>query len=138
VHDGQSVVGSVRRAILKIYLLSQEKLMMSKSPSPSLPQPLPRFELGQLCYTPGAQAVLQRFQVNPLHLICRHVRGDWGDVCAEDAEANEHALKEGHRLLSSYTLSAPEKEGERAAPVKVWLITEADRSVTTILLPEEY
>jgi hypothetical protein len=108
--------------------------MMSKSSSHSPPQPLPRFELGQLCHTPGAQAVLERFQVNPLHLICRHIRGDWGDVCAEDAEANENALREGHRLLSSCARKGRGKTGTG----KVWLITEADRSVTTILLPEEY
>jgi hypothetical protein len=55
--------------------------------------------------------------------------GDWGEVCAEDKRANDAALKLGERLLSAYTLSAG---------VKVWIITEADRSSTCILLPEEY
>jgi hypothetical protein len=108
------------------------------TPSHSTIQALPRFELGQLCYTPGAQAVLQRYQVHPFQLLGRHVRGDWGDVCQEDAQANEEALREGARVLSAYMLPPPLSEGETLAPVQVWLITEADRSVTTILLPEEY
>lgn len=96
-----------------------------------------RFELGQLCYTPGAQAALEQYQVSPLDLIARHVNGDWGEVCSDDADANEEALRTGTRLLSSYILSPPEGS-DLFASVKVWVITEADRSVTTLLLPEEY
>lgn len=59
----------------------------------------------------------------------RHLAGDWGDVCDEDRVANELAIKEGDRLLSVYT-----KEG---LP-KIWIITEWDRSATTVLFPEEY
>lgn len=99
---------------------------------------LPRFELGQVCYTPGARDVLQRYQVNPFELIRRHVTGDWGDVSPEDAQANNEALQVGARVLSVYVLPPPLSEGEMLPPAKVWLITEADRSVTTILLPEEY
>ena len=101
-------------------------------------QALPLFELGELCYTPGAQAVLERYQVNPFQLLTRHVTGDWGDVCPEDAQANKEALQEGSRVLSSYLLPPPLSEGETLASAKVWIITEADQSVTTILLPEEY
>jgi hypothetical protein len=108
------------------------------TPSTSTTHTAPRFELGQLCQTPGAQAVLQRYQVNPFLLIGRHLQGDWGDVCPEDARANEDALQEGARVLSAYVLPPPVSEGETLAPAKVWVITEADRSVTTILLPEEY
>ena len=108
------------------------------TPSNSTTPAAPRFELGQLCQTPGAQTVLQRYRVNPFLLIGRHLQGDWGDVCKEDARANEDALREGARVLSSYTLPPPLSEGETLAPAKVWVITEADRSVTTILLPEEY
>jgi len=61
-------------------------------------------------------------------LLERHRSGDWGDLCAEDAEANDAAVKHGGRLLSSY------KVGEEV----VWIITESDRSVTTLLLPEDY
>lgn len=107
-------------------------------PSNSTNPALPRFELGALCYTPGAQAVLERYRVNPLQLICRHVRGDWGDACPEDAQANEAALREGSRLLSAHILTPPVAEHAALAPAKLWVITEADRSVTTLLLPEEY
>jgi hypothetical protein len=61
--------------------------------------------------------------------LARHQAGDWGEVCGDDAEENELSVKEGHRILSAYTT---------AAGVKLWVITEADRSVTTVLLPEEY
>jgi hypothetical protein len=62
-------------------------------------------------------------------LLRRHQCGDWGDVVAADAESNEQALRHGLRVLSSYRLSGAGK---------VWVITEADRSATTILLPSEY
>lgn len=111
-----------------------------------------RFALGQLYYTPGAQDVLQRYQINPFDLVKRHVAGDWGEMCAEDVETNEEALSSGARLMSSYTLSSPsgdnageneldanhQSDDKTLETVKVWLITEADRSVTTILLPDEY
>ena len=98
----------------------------------------PRFSLGDVYNTPGAQQIMERYQVNPLQLIGRHVVGDWGDVCPEDAQANEDALEFGSRILSSYVLTPPTDESETLTSVKIWLITEADRSVTTILLPEEY
>ena len=96
-----------------------------------------RFPLGQLFYTPGAQEVLQEYQVNPFDLLNRHMRGDWGDVCAEDAQANDEALQIGTRLLSAYVLPPPEGSN-LSANAKIWIITEADRSVTTLLLPSEY
>ena len=87
----------------------------------------PRFELGQLVATPGALEALNEESIWPY--IKRHANGDWGDVCAEDKKENELSLKEGFRLLSAYHLP----DG-----CKIWIITEADRSATTILLPEEY
>lgn len=66
---------------------------------------------------------------NPLDLFDRHITGDWGDLCEEDKQENEFSVKHGLRILSAYTLSTG---------VKVWVITEANRSTTTILLPEEY
>lgn len=63
-----------------------------------------------------------------LNLVARHVSGDFGDVCAEDAEMNREAVTLGGRILSSYLV------GEQ----KVWVITEADRSLTTVLLPSDY
>lgn len=92
-------------------------------------EPEPRFPLGQIVATPGALETLEAIGQDPMELIKRHVTGDWGDLVDEDKKENELSLKEGYRLLSAYVL---------ANKVKVWIITEADRSATTILLPEEY
>jgi hypothetical protein len=103
------------------------------------PSKTPRFALGQLYVTPGAQAALERYQVNPLLLLGRHMAGDWGEVCPEDAQTNEEALQIGGRLFSVYVLPVPDGGDSAAwAPIKIWIITEADRSVTTLLLPAEY
>jgi hypothetical protein len=87
------------------------------------------FSLGDLIATPGALSVLEKNGIVPMRLIARHIRGDWGDVRTDDAAANTEALRIGARLQSSYTLP------DRA---RIWIITEADRSSTTLLLPEEY
>tara|TARA_R110002072_G_scaffold271038_1_gene430907 strand:+ start:20874 stop:21158 length:285 start_codon:yes stop_codon:yes gene_type:complete len=86
-----------------------------------------RFRLGRVVITPGALNELSPEDV--LCFLCRHLNGDWGDVCQEDQWANDLALEEGHRLFSSYRT----ENG-----TKFWVITEHDRSVTTFLLPEEY
>ncbi len=88
-----------------------------------------RFELGVCVSTPGALEVLGLAGISPLSLLKRHVSGDWGELDAHDRRANEAALRHGTRLLSSYPLATGEK---------VWIITEADRSSTCLLLPEEY
>ena len=85
------------------------------------------FPLGQTVITPNAQASLHPDDVQ--QALCRHARGDWGDCCPEDADANDAAVKEGSRLLSAYR--------DRVG-TKFWIITECDRSATTILLPEDY
>lgn len=90
----------------------------------------PKFPLGQVVATPGALELLGRAGVNPASLLSRHVRGDWGLVGREDAQANEHALRTGARLLSVYEVGEP--------PERVWIITEADRSSTCLLRPDEY
>jgi len=95
----------------------------------------PRFELGHVLATPGALAACSLHGVAPLHFIARHAHGDWGQVCEEDRQQNEAALADGSRLLSSYEL--PMQTGQMEAR-KVWVITEADRSATTLLLPSEY
>ena len=87
------------------------------------------FPLGDLVATPGALSILENCGIIPMSLIARHGQGDWGDVSPLDAQANADALSLGGRLLSSYTL---------AGDTKLWVITEADRSATTILLPSEY
>jgi hypothetical protein len=90
---------------------------------------IPLFSPGQIVATPGALALLEQAKKSPLEFLSRHLRGDWGDLCEEDKTENELSLKYGLRLLSSYPFSQTEK---------LWIITEADRSVTTLLLPEEY
>jgi hypothetical protein len=85
-----------------------------------------RFATGQVVITRNAANHLASDDIN--RGLSRHVSGDWGSVCPEDATANEDALEYGDRLLSAYG------EGDR----RFWIITEADRSVTTILLPEDY
>ena len=87
-----------------------------------------RFKLGQIVATTAAKQTLANAQIDPRHLIVRHHQGDWGDVCEEDAELNNDAVKYGGRLLSSYLI-----EDE-----KLWIITEADRSATTLLMADEY
>jgi hypothetical protein len=87
--------------------------------------PLP---LGKVVATPGALKHLSEMGEDLFGYIARHATGDWGDLCAFDRRQNEIALRDGYRVFSSYDVSAE----------RVWVITEADRSVTTILLPEEY
>jgi hypothetical protein len=94
----------------------------------SLPT-IPLFAAGRLVATPGALAVLEQVNKSPLEFLSRHLRGDWGDLCQEDKTENELSLKHGFRLMSSYPITDTEK---------LWVITEADRSVTTLLLREEY
>ncbi|MCC6419377.1 MAG: hypothetical protein IT429_14170 [Gemmataceae bacterium] len=89
----------------------------------------PRFALGHIVATPGAIELLERAGLTALELIARHVQGDFGEVDAEDRQANEDAIKHGERILSSYTL----RTGDT-----IWVITEADRSSSVVLRPEDY
>lgn len=86
------------------------------------------FPLGRTVATPAALAALEAAGTTPAALLARHHGGDWGELCPDDVEQNRRALADGSRLLSSY----------RVGEQKVWVITEADRSATTILLPEDY
>ena len=85
------------------------------------------FATGQIVATPGALELAEQ-GVDLLAYLLRHLNGDWGDLCEEDKAENEVSVKNGYRILSSY----PTPQG------KLWIITEADRSATTFLLPEEY
>lgn len=87
------------------------------------------FSLGRLVATPGALAALEANGKGSTEYLERHVHGDWGELCAEDAQANDEAMADDLRILSAYRLP----DGQ-----KLWIITEADRSATTLLLPEEY
>ena len=89
---------------------------------------LGRFSLGRCVATPGALELMRRERIGPQDILRRHQQGDWGTVDREDWQANDEALREGGRLLSAYG------EGDS----KLWVITEWDRSATTILLPSEY
>jgi len=89
----------------------------------------PLFALGQVLATPGALAMLDKAGQTPFELLARHHGGDWGNLPDEDVAENELALRIGTRILSSYILA----NGEQ-----LWIITEADRSATTLLLPQEY
>jgi hypothetical protein len=86
------------------------------------------FYRGRLLATPGALAILTESGIHPLSLLARHSKGDWGDLDASDKAANERALVEGTRLLSCYQVGG----------VKLYVITEWDRSATTILRANEY
>jgi hypothetical protein len=87
--------------------------------------PLP---LGRVVATPEALKLLTEAWANPFDYLARHAAGDWGELCAFDLRQNEIALRDGYRVLSSYEVLAG----------RVWIITVADRSITTIFLPEEY
>ena len=88
-----------------------------------------KFELGTVVATPGALAALEEAHETALGYLYRHASGDWGTVPPEDWEENEFSLTNEFRLHSAYVL----RDG-----TKLWIITEADRSLTTILLPSEY
>lgn len=92
-------------------------------------QPQPRFALGQVVATPGALASLAAAGQWWMVFLARHAQCDWGDLDPHDWQANEAALEHGGRLFSAYTLAT----GQR-----LWIISEADRSYTTLLRPDEY
>lgn len=96
-----------------------------------------RFPHGDVVATRAALAVLKSFGYSALPYLIRHLQGDWGDLCAEDRNANESALEHGGRLFSSYDLSNIEGPATGRRP-RLWIVTEHDRSATTLLLPEDY
>ena len=87
------------------------------------------FPLGMVVMTPGAAALLENTSTPSHRLIARHQFGDWGNLCKENDQTNRDAIQFGDRTFSSYKLEGGQK---------LWVITEVDRSVTTLLLPEEY
>ena len=86
-----------------------------------------KFFLGKIVATPGVLASIPQAEI--FEALYRHERGDWGDLDPHDVQENERGLKDGLRLLSAY---------DSNAKVRFWIITEWDRSVTTVLLPMEY
>ncbi len=92
------------------------------------PFPKTLFDMGQIVITPGAIAGLSLVERHPVQLLARHVTGDWGSLDKHDVKENELSLRKGYRLFSAYNI-----EDQR-----FYVITEHDRSATTVLLPEEY
>ena len=88
-----------------------------------------RFTLGQTFITPGAEEAIQIAGQTEIEFLRRHMSCDWGELSEDDVRENEFSLKEGFRLLSAYQTGKGQK---------LWIITEADRSATTLLLPSEY
>ena len=86
------------------------------------------FDMGQIVVTAGAIETLTRIVRHPVQLLARHVTGDWGNLPEEDIEENKYSLQHGFRIFSAYVVDG----------AKFYVITEWDRSVTTLLLPEEY
>ena len=94
-----------------------------------------KFSLGKIFTSAGVHEMMIRdpsFKHFVHRSLARHAEGDWGELCEEDKKENELSLREGFRLLSAYKSASGEDEN------KIWIITEADRSVTTVLFPEEY
>jgi hypothetical protein len=106
---------------------------MKTATKPANPAPL--FPLGKVVATPGALEHTNPWQLEVY--LGRHVRGDWGCVCPEDAATNAEAVRHGSRILSAYPID-PAKPCKGYGDNTLWLITEGDRSVTTFLLPSEY
>ncbi len=88
----------------------------------------PLFKLGRILATPAAQEELAELNYSPLDLLRKHMSGDWSEMALEDQQSNQNAIMEGSRVFSAYIIQG----------TKFWVITEADRSSTTILLPSEY
>jgi glycine cleavage system aminomethyltransferase T len=99
---------------------------MTTQTAPAL---IARFDPGQVVATPAALDALHTNGQNAVHFLSRHLRADWGELDEPDKQANDHALTHRGRLLSAYTL----RDG-----TTIWIITEADRSSTCLLLPDEY
>ncbi|MDQ1589595.1 MAG: hypothetical protein QOG71_222 [Pyrinomonadaceae bacterium] len=106
-----------------------ENQMRAEITTTAITNTTPRFLLGKMVMTQGAAAALDEAGQSPFEFLNRHQRGDWGEVCDEDRQENQLSLRKGFRLLSVYHT----KRG-----VKLYVITEWDRSVTTLLLSEDY
>lgn len=92
-------------------------------------RPAVHFGCGQLVMTPGVAYLVEEGSLRPAQYLARHFTGDWGDLSDRDRAANNAAVHRGERLLSSYRITDT---------LTLWIITEADRSATTLLLPHEY
>ena len=106
-------------------------MLRRESCSAGLEAPDVFFEPGALMMTHGVHTLIEQGHLNVHSYLNRHLAGDWGEICDEDKLSNQQALQYGERLFSAYEIEA-------AGETKLWIITERDRSVTTLLLPSEY
>jgi hypothetical protein len=107
----------------------QEQRQRPLEEIPAAERTRPVLAMGRTVATPGALSALEEAHESGAWYLCRHQCGDWGELSPDDWSANDAALREGSRVLSAYQLGTG---------VKLWIITEWDRSVTTLLLPEDY
>ena len=135
--DGEPVTAFTdSEEIERIYLLMTGVLVeVEEAIRAATPRQKVSLVLGEVVMTPGALEALSPWQLR--RYLDRHQTGDWGCVCPEDAETNYEAVREENRVLSAYPID-PDKPCKGYGENCVWIITEADRSVTTFLLPEEY
>ncbi len=111
------------------YLIEAKPTDIQKQETMNTTSKNPLFALGQVVATPGALELLESAGKAPSHFISKHQSGDWGDdLCEESKELNDKSIQDGSRLISAYTVGND----------KIWVISEADRSSTTLLLPSEY
>ena len=94
-----------------------------------------KFPLGRIVVTPGVAELVFLHRLDPFPYLWRHESGDWGDLDADDRNVNEEALRKDFRLLSAFTTEVAYQSGDFA---QLWIITDAERVSTTLLLPEEY
>ena len=106
---------------------SHEQVTSSNTAAPNIDS-TPLFTLGQVVATPGGLDLLNRNSMTAVPFLSRHQCGDFGDLDADDIQESRNAIQDGARIMSSYTLGSE----------RLWVITEADRSVTILLLPSEY
>jgi hypothetical protein len=112
-----------------IKTLNYSEATMDNDSNQSTNQKQPLFALGQVVATRGAFNSMNELGISATDLIFRHVTGDWGDLCESDQLENVNAIHSGSRIFSSYII---------IADIAIWIITEADRSSTALLLPDEY
>ena len=95
----------------------------------------PLFPLGKCYMTSGINTLVEQQALAVHDYLNRHQRGDWGNLTKEDVTENETSLQQGFRIFSAYNVEA---KNAGSHSIKIWIITEADRSTTTVMLPEEY
>lgn len=115
----------------QVLIISSSPANIDDAPATEEPAATPLFNPGQIVMTAAVSNLVETGQLNPTPALKRHLAGDWGELCDEDRASNQRALTHGDRLFSSYDIDAGDES-------RLWIITEADRSSTTLLLPNDY